>query len=343
MPATIKDVANVSRTSITTVSRVLNGSDYPVSDKLKKRIKKAAKDLRYTPNLTARSLKTNISTEIAVIVPSIINPYYTSIIKVMEDQFFCNNLGMLVYITGKNGRNPVETLISVKSRKMAGVVIATDSVEDSILKDLCLLKNEGTPIILVDYQLQKNSEMYGVFFDYFKGAGMAAEYLIGKGHRNIVFATTHLDRRSRLLRYEGFCESLQNAGVPLDDSRLLVYSGESTYRAGIELANQIAEMRGEITAVAAINDVVAAGIIMGLGQCGIKVPEEISVIGFDNGEFAMFSHPTLTTVNVPAEKMGQIAASSLISEIRGNAMDCSIFLEPAIVERNSVSSINLQR
>jgi len=340
MSATIKDVANVSRTSITTVSRVLNGNAYPVSDKLRKRILKAAKDLRYAPNLAARSLKTNISTEIAVIVPSIVNPYYTSIIKGMEEQFFRSNLGMLVYITGKNGRNPVETLESVRSRKMAGVVIAADSVEDSILNDLSLLMSEKAPIILVDYQLSKLKEMHGVFFDYFKGAGMAAEYLLSKGHRSIAFATTHLDRKSRLLRYDGFCKALQYAGVPLDDSRLLVYSGESTYSAGIELAAQISKKHNEITAVAAINDVVAAGIIMGLTQCGIKVPEEVSVIGFDNGDFAMISHPTLTTVNVPAEKMGRLAASALVSEINEDSMECSIFLEPAIVERNSVSSIN---
>jgi len=321
---------------VTTVSRVLSGSDYPVSDKLRKRIKKVARDLNYTPNLAARSLKTNIGTEIAVVVPSIINPYYTSIIKGMEEQISNNNLGMLIYTTGKNDRDPAKTYESLKSRKMAGVVVAADSVDDVFYKELCVLKSGGTPVVLVDYQLHDGNELFGVFFDYFKGAGLAAEFLTKNGHREVAFATTHLNRKSRLLRYNGFCETLRNNGTPILDSRLLVCSGDSTYSAGVELAGMVASLRNEITAVAAINDVVAAGIVMGLNQRGIKVPDEISVIGFDNGDFAEVSYPPLTTVNVPAEKMGKLAASSLVSEINGDVMECSIFLEPAIVERKSV-------
>ena len=342
VPATIKDVAFASNSSITTVSRVLSGSGYPVSDKLKKRILKTAKELDYVPNLTARSLKTNTSTEIAVIFPSIINPYYTAIIKGMEDYFFRENLGMLIYITGKNGREPEAVIDSIRSRKIAGVIAATDSVSDAFLKDLTLMKNAGTPVLLVDYKpvSEQGNDMHGVYFDYFMGAGMAAEYLLDAGHRKIAFATTHLDRQSRVLRYDGFRDALRRRGVPFDESRLLTCTMEVTYRAGVELADKIAGMRDNITAVAVINDVVAAGILTGLNIRGIRVPTDISIIGFDNGDLAEMTNPLLTTVNVPAEKIGELAATSLISGIKNKAEPSSTFLLPAIVERNSVCKID---
>ena len=336
MPSTIKDVATASNSSVTTVSRVLSGSGYPVSDKLRKRIIKTAKELDYVPNLAARNLKKNTSTEIAVVIPSIVNPYYTSIIKGMEELFFRNNLGMLVYITGKNGREPAKVQESIRSRKMAGIVVAADSADSAFLEELSLIRKAGTPVIMIDYEPVGNYDAFGIFYDYFKGAGIAAEYLLKMGHKNIAFATTHLDRQSRVLRYDGFRDALGRKGVAFDDSWMLVCPMETTYHAGVVLAGRIVEMREDITAVAAINDVVAAGIVTGLSMRGVRVPDDISVIGFDNGDFAEMCNPPLTTVNVPAEKMGELAASSLIAEIEGNSMVCSLFLEPSVVERGTV-------
>lgn len=339
MAITIRDVAQASGSSVTTVSRVLSGSGYPVSKQMKGRILQAAKELNYTPNLAARSLKTSVGTEIAVIFPSIINPYYTTIIKGMEEKLFSTHLGMLVYITGKNGRAPGQLAEGLKSRHLAGVVAAMDSVDEVLFEQLCMLKRGGTPVLLLDYQRSSNQALYGVFYDYHKGAALAAEYLLRMGHRNIAFATTHLDRESRVHRYNGFCEGLLRGGVSFDENRLLVCASDSTYRAGVELAGQIKKTKGTVTAVAAINDIVAAGVVMGLTMRGIRVPEDISVMGFDNGDFAEISYPSLTTVNVPAEKMGTLAASSILAEIEGDPMVCSLFLEPSIVERKSVRRI----
>lgn len=341
MAVTIRDVAIASNSSITSVSRVLNNCDYPVSDKLRKRILKAAKELNYVPNLTARSLKMNTGTEIAVVLPSIINPYYTTIIKGMEDHFFRENLGMLIYITNKNKRSPEKIVESVRGRQVAGIIAATDSVNDALLSELISIKEAGTPVVLLDYPpINMNSQgIYGVFCDYYKGASMATEYLLKMGHRNIAFATTHLDRQSRVLRYNGFRDTMQSNGVDFDDSDLLICPLESTYDAGVELAGMIINASDRITAVAAINDAVAAAIVTGLNMRGVRVPDEISVIGFDNADIARMTHPLLTSVDVSAEEMGNLAATSLISEIKGNEMKQNIDLEPIIVERKSVKCI----
>lgn len=165
---------------------------------------------------------------------------------------------------------------------MAGILIASDSVDDALLKTLYLLKESGTPVILFDYNLPQVTGLPGVFFDYEKGVAMATEYLLENGHTKIAFAAGGLDRMSRKMRYDSFKAALLRKGVPFPEKYLLVSEREASFEAGVEMAEQLMKLEDRPTAVIGINDTVACGILHYLVENHVSVPNEMSVIGFDN-------------------------------------------------------------
>ena len=337
---TIKDVARECGISVTTVSRVLSGSSYPVSAGVRAKVESTAKKLGYSPNILARSLKKSVSNEVAVITPSVVNPFYTAMIKGIEQQLWGSRYGMVIYVTGQRGRSDEDVIQSLRGKMVAGVIAASDSVSDELLEELVKFKRSNSvPIVLTDYQRKNDGDICGVFFDYEKGAALAAEYFLKKGHRRIAFATNHLDRRSRVYRYKGFGDMLRANGVELGEENTFFSSGETSFQSGLELSEVILKSAYHPTAVAAINDTVASGILSGLAAKGIKVPEDISVIGFDDIVFAEMSFPPLTTVNIPVEKMGELAARRLLDELSGNREPYSIFMQPTLVERKTVRAL----
>lgn len=137
-----------------------------------------------------------------MITPSVINPFYTSLIKGIEQQLWGSGYGMIIYVTGLRGRGDEDVVRSLRGRMVAGVIAASDSISDDMLEELVRLKRDSAAsVVLADYQKQNDGDICGVFFDYERGAALAAEYLLQKGHRRIAFATNHLDRRSRVYRY----------------------------------------------------------------------------------------------------------------------------------------------
>ncbi len=168
---------------------------------------------------------------------------------------------------------------------------------------------------------------------------MAARYLLQQGHCYIAFATRTLDKLSRRSRKDGFCETMAAAGASFTEEDVFVSSVKDEFKAGVELAQQVLHTGKMYTAISANNDAVALGILSELAKCGLKVPEDISVIGFDDCVFSRMSIPLLTTVQVPAEEMGKMAAQFMLNELEIKKTQYSIYLEPKIVERQSVRKI----
>lgn len=340
--STIKDVAKLSGFSITTVSRVLSGSSYPVSAGARDAIQNGARDLGYFPNILARSLKTSSSNEVAVIVPSIVNPFFTDMVSGIEEKLAACGYNMLIYLGGTHGRKDAELLASLNGKMIAGVVISADCITPGLISGLLVLKAMGTPVIVTDYATEDIQGLCGIFFDYAKSGRMAAGYLVGKGHRSVAVCSRTLDRDTRRRFISGIREMLSQSGVSLDESDVFQCDIENDFEAGVYMAQCVLEANKGYTAIAANNDAVAVGALSTLIQSGVRVPEDISLIGLDDCVFSRMSTPLLTTVRVPACEMGRLASRSLLEEIEGKHLEYSIYMEPSIVERQTVKHIGAQ-
>lgn len=333
---TLRDVAKASGFSVTTVSRVLGGTDYPIHPDTREAICTAAKQLNYIPNVLARSLKTQVSKDVAVVMPSITNPFYTSIIMGIEEALSEKGYNMLTYLTRMNHAKDSELIASLRGKMIAGVIIAADCITPTLAQSLQLLEKSSIPFVITDYTPELGDSACGVFFNYHKGGQLAARYLLEQGHRRIAFATRSLDRLSRRSLKDGFCEVMSGAGALFTEEDVFVSNSKNDFEAGVELTRQILSSKKAYTVISANNDAVAMGIMAELMRQGIKVPQDVSVMGFDDCVFASMSSPQLTTVHVPAEEMGRLAAQSMLGELNEGKVQYSIYLEPKIVKRQSV-------
>ncbi len=334
---TLKDVAQFSGFSLTTVSRVLSGSDYPVSKKTRISINNAARELGYFPNLLARSLKTHESREIAIVVPSITNPFYTGIIMGAEEILSAHQFHMLVYLTGNRREQDSQLVEGLRSKMIAGVIIAADSITDGVATGFLTLRENGIPCIVTDYSPKTQKPMQGVFFDHRSGGRMAGYYLLDNGHTKIAYGTQALDRPSRCMRKDGFWEAFTGTLTDFSQQDIYISNQQDEFAAGIELVKKMINANKGYTAIAVNNDAVAMGVLAGLAMRGITVPNQISVLGFDDSTFSRMATPPLTTIQVPSEQVGRLAAEAMLKELETPSTAYSIYLEPKIMERKTVA------
>ncbi len=345
---TITDIARATGSSPATVSRVLNQIDYPVTPALKNKILTAAKELHYTPNMLGRMLKSGVSNDIGVVVPSLQNPFYAETVAGIERA--CRQRGYSpIFCSSENKPDKEWEYVELLRQKcVAGLIIsAVNEGNDDLLQFL----SEERNVVLIEQPLQNplcDCDM--VVFDYYAASEMATQYLLRKGHTDIAYLSTPITRRSRQLRYSGFCDTLAGAGITFDESRLYVKSADlDTYsdglyefNAGRALAEDFLRDKCPATAVFAINDIVALGVISGFTEAGFRVPQDVSVMGFDDINFSAMCTPPLTTIRQPSFTMGKIAADLLIDKVdnpdRNDSSTCTL-LKPTIAERSSVQTV----
>lgn len=342
--ATIKDIARECGASVTTVSRVLSNSGYPVSPQMRDRIVKTAQRLNYTPNLFARGLKTNESGELAILVPNIVNPFYTSLVSGIESVTAKEGYNILLYSTGSGNLPEGKIISSIHGKRISGMIISTGNDNGEFIKALQSNRKPPVKIVLVDYAAPGGNHS-SVYYDYRKGSALGVEYLIRKGHRDIIYAGLKPDRRTRADRIEGFRDVMGKAGLHFGEEMLCIYDGSEKVKenpefyAGTELAKRIRAKSKRPTAVVAMNDMVAFGLMNHFNRSGVKIPQDISILGFDDNLFCEVSYPPLTTVRVPSGQMGELAAKILVDELRGGGEGpyVNLTVEPSLVERNTVA------
>ncbi len=332
---TIKDIARESGYSKATVSRVLSGSNYPVASETREAIVRCAKVLGYVPNMLARGLKTNSSTEIAVVIPSFRNPFYTTALTGIENVLSKNGFSMLVYLRKRQSK-ACDLINSIYSKLVSGLIIAADCIDAELAENLLRLQEKNIPVVVFDDAVEGYEMLRGIFFDYRRGGRMAANHLINNGHRKVALISKQIDRCTRRSIAEGFCSAFAEHGCVLRDDDIYESAEEDDFTAGIELANRVLDSGRSYTAVAANNDAVAAGALSAMLQRGVRVPDEISIIGLDDNIYARMTTPLLTTVQIPSQEMGALAARSLIEAIDGTPMRYSIYMQSDIVERNTI-------
>jgi len=317
--ATITDVAKAAGVSRATASRVLSGSEYPVSEELRVRILQAAEELDYRPNALARGLRKEARSVIGVIVPSMSNPFYSELVEGIKDIAYEEQFTVLLAPTDGRVQREEQLLNILIEQRVRGIAVA---LAFGAAKFARAIKDSGVHVVAFDEQ---GEGVPGdcVAVDYREGARAAAEYLIALGHRRIGLVTAPLTRTNRRQILEGYREAHAEAGLAVDEA--LIAEADSEYQygrhlyeldAGGQLTERLLGSGDPPTAIMANNDLMAMGVLQKLYEKNIRVPEEMSVVGFDDIAITRLTSPPLTTVRVPKYEMGRWVAEMLLRRFK---------------------------
>lgn len=329
MAVSIKDVAKEAGVSIATVSRVLNNIDV-VNEETKKKVVDAIKKLGYRPNIVARSLKTQKTRTIGIVIPDISSQFYPEIVRGAEDVANIYNYNIILCNTDLDLEKEKEYLQVLMEKMVDGVMYLSNSLNAEVLD---FIKELQIPTVLVETSDEEKS-FPSVTINNIKAAYDAVSYLIKKGNKKIAYIGVEnniLNASSK--RYIGYEEALKENNIKLDEN--LVYFGNLKVSTGHNGILSILK-KDKPDAIFCGSDEIAMGAINGLREMNIKVPEEVDVMGFDDLAIASVFYPKLTTVSQPMYDMGSVGMRMLIKVVNKKPLGQKDFvLSHSIVERDS--------
>jgi len=327
---TIQDVAKKAKVSVSTVSRVLNGR-VDVASETQERILSVIESLGYTTNLAARSMRSHKKNLVGLIMPDIAYPFAIEVMKGVNRAIAESEFDLLVYTTGdvrKSGR---------ASHEQKYVSLLTNSISDGVII-VAPVAGEfsiDAPIVSID-PLASNPNYPAVHATNYQGALEAMDYLLGLGHKRIGFISGRAELESSNRRLMGYRAALETAGIPIDEK--LIASGDYTTETGISGARELLALENPPTAIFASNDQMAMGVFQLAEELGIRIPEDLSVIGFDN--ITESKYMGLTTVDQFISDMGYVATQMLIKIINGLPLEDQTYrMQTRLVIRNSCREV----
>jgi DNA-binding LacI/PurR family transcriptional regulator len=325
--ATVYTVANHAGVSIATVSRVLAGSR-KVTPQTRERVMQAVEELNFEPNPSARRLAYKKTETIALVFPDISGPFYSTVIRGVEQEAGRHNHNVLIY--GTHGKEGSGRYLRTLSSKVDGLIIMARSVdEDSLLS----LERQGVPFVLLGHsngQIQCST----IEVDNEAGAYQAAAHLLEHGHQRIGIITGPEDSPDNKGRLQGYRKALLQKGISIEHN--MIVPGNFKYEEGQIAIRRLLEAVSPPTAVLAANDEMAMGALDAAVQLGLRVPEELAVIGFDDIQMAAATRPSLTTVHQPMQLLGEAAARLLFDRLQiSNGQPRHDVLDTRLVVRRS--------
>lgn len=330
---TITDLAKRANVSVTTVSQILNGKEQRFSQKTVAKIKALQLEMGYVPDFNAQSLISRSGKTIGVIVPSINNPFFAEFNHGIDS--YSASKGYTPLIFGSNNSPQVESRYLVEAiRRAADGMIIASAVSDVKETDK-LLRQNGLPYLLID----RNPPVKGDLVDVQnkQGGQIVADYLHENGHHKIILVAPKDLTLNMELRIAGFKEKMKELGVDFSDDQIV--HTELSMAGGYQITEKV--LAAQPTAVFALNDELAVGLNRGFAEHDVRVPEDVSLIGYDNIDLAAYTIPSLTTMNQPAFEMGETAARLIIDRIENSDSDLQrVTLPIRLVKRNSVKKIN---
>lgn len=322
---TLREIARAAGVSVSTVSRVVNGYEH-VSEDVRRRVERAIKELNYQPNLLARALVSGKDTrQIGLIVYDVANPYFAEIATALENVAYQHGYSVIL-CNSSEGRNTGTYLQAMIRHRVDGVAITSGQLDATALAYLERLLQRDIPIVMSRERLwvsnlsmeHLDNKIGLIELDCYSGAKLATEYLVSLGHERIAFLFSlepeDLETDPRVV---GFREVLSKHGLEFNEDLVVTGLGfkqSSGARGMLELLSR----KCEFTAVMTYNDLLAIGALAVCREEGIRVPEDLSVVGFDNIEASRYTYPPLTTVDVAKSKLGELMATYLISRIKEN-------------------------
>ncbi|MDO4670976.1 MAG: LacI family DNA-binding transcriptional regulator [Aerococcus sp.] len=323
---TIKDVAQAAGVSITTVSLILNGNDQRFSDQTIQKVKTTAQSLNYQADYFAQRLTQRESSAIGIIVPDITNPFFGRVIHGVESVLFQQHFVTLLANTDADFAKEQNYLAEFVRRGTDGFIILSSAISDSdIIENL---EANDRPFIVLD-QKEELGEHDRVSVDDYRGGALAGDHLKALGHEKVAAVFPNSSLVNLKHRLDGFQSVYPKATV----------IASPLTKTGGEAATKQVVMSGA-TAVFAANDEIAFGLYRGFRQLGYHIPEDISIVGYDDSEMATYVTPGLTSVAQPAEELGQVAAQLLVQRLKQPTAPFQTKKLPvALIERQSTAPL----
>ncbi|MBM3128785.1 MAG: LacI family transcriptional regulator [Chloroflexi bacterium] len=330
MRVSIKDVARAAGVSHSTVSRALTHSPL-IPETTRRRVERAAKKLGYAPNAMARGLITRQSRAIGVIVTSIADPFVAEIVRGIEQLAGDNGYRVVLGTSHNDPEREVNAVKALREWRVDSVIVASSRV-GALYQPL--LKDIGAPIVLINNQnQQKGRVIHSVAVDDVRGGEVATQYLVSLGHRVIGHIRGPVGYAASKNRIAGYRRALNAAGIPYD--RTLIQTGDGRAEGGAQIL-KLLDHDPIPTAIFCYNDITAIGALRELKRRGIRVPRDLSLVGFDNIPFALYVDPPLTTIAQPMFEMGKRALQMALTLMRDSrAQVADVVIQGELIARAS--------
>jgi LacI family transcriptional regulator len=337
MGVTIKDIAEKVNLSVTTVSLVLNNKAHQIPDKTKNLVLKTAKELNYHPNQLAVGLITKKTKTIGLLLPDIRNDFFSSLAKGIEDEARAHGWTIILCNTGDDHERELEYIDLLFSKKVDGILycMSINTKEDNFMEIKNLLDNYSMPYLLVD-RFFKSTQVSTIILDHYKGGYLATKHLLDLGHRSIACITGPSHAEESNQRLEGYKKALIEANIQYDPT--LIIEGNYHIESGFSALKKLPA--DQYSAIFSFNDMMAIGIYKAMKAKGIRIPQDISIIGYDDILYSQILETPLTTIHQPVTRLGYSAVKELIDHLDNQRPLKSIKVSsPSLIVRKSTSKI----
>ena len=326
---TLDMVARLAQVSPSTVSRILNGTA-TVSEEKKKAVDEAISKLRFVPNPIARGLAGGKTMSIGVITQALDSPFYGVAMSSIEAELDPAGYSAL-YVSGDwNAKTEARCIDILLSRRVDGIIVLMGRLSDQVLKS-CAKK---VPTVVSGRSLHAKS-LFSLNSDNFEGGRLATQHLIDLGHQKIAFIAGDMHHPDANERLRGYRSAIESAGLEFDPKRVL--QGDFRETSGVEAVQKLIASKAQFSAIFAANDQMALGAALGLHQNGLRIPHDVSLVGFDDLPVAAYTLPPLTSVHESAEDIGRLSARAVIALINGHKPTFTL-PEPKLVIRASTAA-----
>ena len=337
---TLKDIADKAGVSMMTVSNVINGKHNRVSAKTIEKINQIIKECNYVPNMSARSLSNKNSNIILIVIVArnesdykqnvLENPYVSTMLGTIELELRANGY----YTMLRFGETLEELEGLLRNWNIDGIIFLYPILKEKIHE---FIKSSKCPVLIFDSYLESD-EIVRVLSDDEKGLYMSTKYVINRGHRHIAFVGEYKGNPMMEKRFEGYKQALYECGIPFRQEYVFPYP--QTYEGGIEAGRRIAALGGNLSAVVTTADICAVGVMEGARLSGMRVPIDLSVVGYDDLQLCQFTFPKLTSVSQNTKEKALTSVKLLLEKIRNGqiAGSSKVVLDVELVERQSVIS-----
>lgn len=327
----MKDVARIAGVSTSTVSHVINNNRF-VSESIREKVNAAIRQLNYAPSALARSLKLNQTRTIGMLITSSSNPFYSEVVQGVERSCYERGYSLILCNTDGDEERMNRCIETLMQKRVDGLIVMF--TENHSPSQETLSRYPSVPVVMMDWApfagvndiIQENA---------FIGGKMATDYLIAQGYRHIACITGPLDKTTSQQRLDGYRQAINDAGLTLRDD--FAVTGDFEFAGGLAAMEKLLALPQPPDAVFAGNDAMAVGVYQALYQRGLRVPQDVAVMGYDDIQLAQYMTPPLTTIHQPKDALGELAIDTLLHRLKDPEAEAQILvLTPELVVRGSV-------
>ena len=336
MKETLSSIAERTGFSVTTISRVLSGNaeKHRISKSTRDKVLEEARRCHYKPSVVAQSLRTNRSKIVGLLLPGVANPYFAEMAQVAISEFKKYGYTTIIMDTMEEESTMIEDVLSLVSRQAEGILVVPCGTDSSLLEDL---DANNVPVVLID-RFYKDSKLSYVTTNNYQGGLEATRYLISNGHTRIACIKGVQSSIPGQERVKGFLDAMNESGFPTDG---MIVGNEYSISCGYMETKLLLDRDRQPTAIFALGNTIAMGALKAIREHGLKIPDDISLITFDNNVYLDFIDPVITRVSQPVDTMTSLAVKILVEKINSTFSGFSqLRLSPAMIIGESVRDVH---